>query len=133
MRYLLDTDTCIYIAKVQPPAVTRRLAGLADGDAGMSVISFFELVFGAYKSGRPEANLVVLERLRSRIPAVPLTAAVAHEYGRLRAHLEKQGTPIGTFDLLIAAQALNLDVTLVTNNTREYARVPGLKLENWAV
>jgi tRNA(fMet)-specific endonuclease VapC len=98
----------------------------------MSVVTYLELVYGAWKSQQVEANLAKIEQLRRLIPAQPLDADVAKHYGRLRADLEKKGVPIGAYDLLIAAHALTLGLTLVTNNLREFARVEGLRLDNWA-
>lgn len=132
MRYLLDTNLCIYIAKRKPAGVLARLEHLRPGDAGISVITHFELVYGAWKSRRVEANLAAIERLRALIPVLPLGADAGEHYGRLRLQLEKHGTPIGAYDSLIAAHALSERLILVTNNVREFSRVHGLRLENWA-
>jgi tRNA(fMet)-specific endonuclease VapC len=132
LRYLLDTNICIYIAKQRPPAVAKRFGRLAAGTVGMSLIAFGELRYGAEKSAQRDEALTTLERLVELIPVIEPTAAVGKAYGTLRAQLERAGTPIGNNDLWIAAHALGLDVTLVTNNTREFARVSKLKLQNWA-
>ena len=132
LRYLLDTNICIYIAKQRPPKLAERFASLASGSVAMSLVTFGELRFGAEKSTRRDESLVTLERLTELIPVLDLNAAVGEAYGSLRAKLEKAGTPIGNNDLWIAAHALSLGVTLVSNNTGEFARVPGLALENWA-
>ena len=132
MRYLLDTDICIYLQNHRSARVRQRFNELEPGDVGMSVVTYLELVYGALKSARPESNLAVAEALREHIPPQPLGENVAKHYGRLRTALERAGTPIGTFDLVIAAHALTLDLILVTNNTREFSRVKGLKVENWA-
>ena len=132
LRYLLDTNICIYIAKQHPPAVARRFAGLAAGTVGMSLITFGELCFGAEKSARRDAALATLTRLNELIPVIEPAAAVGETYGMLRAHVSRTGTPIGNNDLWIAAHALSLGVILVSNNTREFERVPNLALENWA-
>jgi tRNA(fMet)-specific endonuclease VapC len=131
MRYLLDTNICIHIAKRKPERVRSRLERLRPGDAGMSVITYAELVYGARNSERMESNLAQLEQLRGLIPVMPLAAEMADPYGRVRTVLRKKGLPIGAYDLLIAAQALQLGLILVTNNTREFARIPGLEVENW--
>jgi tRNA(fMet)-specific endonuclease VapC len=131
VRYLLDTNICIYIAKRKPEAVLRRLEQMKPGDIGMSVVSYAELSFGAWKSEQREANLEKLERLRRLIPVQPLGEDVTSHYGRIRADLECKGIPIGGYDLLIAAHALSLRLTLVTNNAREFAGVEGLRVENW--
>ena len=133
MRYLLDTNMCIYIAKRKPAGVLARFKRLRPGDVGMSIITYLELVYGAWNSQRTEANLAIIDQLRLIIPVQPLDVAVAAHYGRLRTELERKGRPIGGYDLLIAAHALSLGLTLVTNNVREFARVEGLRLANWAV
>lgn len=132
MRYLLDTNICIYISKRKPPQVLSRLQRLRPGDVGMSIVTHLELVYGAWKSQRVEANLAAIEQLRGLIPVQPLDVAVAGHYGRLRAELERAGTPIGAYDLIIAAHALSLGLTLVSNNRREFSRVRGLRVDNWA-
>lgn len=132
MRYLLDTDICIYIAKKKPVRVLARLEQMKPGDVGMSIVTYLELVYGAWKSQAMEANLARIEQLEVLIPAQPLGTGAARHYGRLRAELEAAGTPIGGYDLMIAAHALSLGLTLVTNNVREFSRVRGLRLSNWA-
>lgn len=132
MRYLLDTNICIYIAKRKPSGVLARLQQLRLGDIGMSVVTYLELVCGAWRSEQVETNLARLEQLRHLIPVQSLGADVGRYYGRLRAELERKGVPIGAYDLMIAAHALSLGLTLVTNNVREFARVDGLRLDNWA-
>lgn len=132
LRYLLDTNICIYIAKQRPPEVARRFARLAAGTVGMSLITYGELRYGAEKSQRGAEALATLEQLVELIPVLEPSAVVGETYGTLRAHLERLGTPIGNNDLWIAAHALALGVTLVSNNTREFERVPKLKLQNWA-
>lgn len=132
MRYLLDTNTCIYIAKQKPARVLSRLQRLRPGDVSMSVITYLELVYGAWKSQHVEENLAKIEQLRRIIPVQSLDDSVARHYGQLRTELEKSGSPIGAYDLLIAAHALSLGLTLITNNVREFGRVSGLPVENWA-
>ncbi len=132
LRYLLDTNICIYIAKQRPPAVARRFAERALGEVGMSLITFGELRFGAEKSSRRAEALDTLARFAELVRVVEPDAAVGETYGVLRAHLERAGTPIGNNDLWIAAHARRLDAILVSNNLREFERVPELKLENWA-
>lgn len=131
MRYLLDTNICIYIAKRKPASAASRFARLRPGEVGMSVITYLELVYGAHKSQHAEENLARIELLEQLIPAQPLDRAAAAFYGNLRTDLERKGLPIGAYDLLIAAHALSLGLTLVTNNTREFSRITGLRLENW--
>ena len=131
LRYLLDTNICIYIAKQRPPSVAKRFARLAVGEVGMSVITYGELRFGAGKSTLREQALETISSLVALIPVVALDERVGETYGVLRARLESAGKPIGNNDLWIAAHALALGVTLVSNNTREFERVPKLKLANW--
>lgn len=131
LRYLLDTNICIYIAREKPPSVAKRFAQLDAGVVGMSIITYGELRYGAEKSSQRASALETLTRLQNLIPAIDTDASTVAHYGAVRAHLERAGTPIGNNDLWIAAHALALDVTLVTNNLREFERVPGLKLVNW--
>jgi len=130
-RYLLDTDICIYIKKQEPKKVFEKCTQLTVGEIGMSIVTYGELVYGAHKSHYPEKNLSVAQDLINFIPLLPLPIKAAHYYGEVRASLEKQGKIIGNNDLWIAAHALAMDLILVTNNTREFERVPNLKLENW--
>jgi tRNA(fMet)-specific endonuclease VapC len=97
----------------------------------MSVVTYLELVYGALKSQHPRENLAQIEHLRGLIPVLPLETDAAIRYGRLRAELERKGTLIGALDMLIASHALALGLTLVTNNVREFGRVPRLTVENW--
>lgn len=132
MRYLLDTNICIFIANRRPAHVSARLERMRPGDLGMSVITYLELTFGAWKSADAQENLSKIERLRRLIPVAPLDVDTANEYGRLRTELDRKGATIGAYDLLIAAHALSLGLILVTNNVREFERVGGLRVENWA-
>lgn len=131
MILLLDTNICIYLIKKHPTEVLRRFEEYEVGDIGISSITAAELHFGAQKSQQPDKNLQALEQFLLPLAVVPFGGEAVIAYGRLRAHLEKQGTPIGSLDTLIAAHALGLDLTLVTNNLREFERVPDLKVENW--
>jgi len=132
MLYLLDTNICIYIAKRKPQRLMERLRKAKSEDAGMSVITYFELMYGAWKSEYRDMSLSRIEALRRLIAVAPLDDSAGSNFGRIRAELERKGTPIGPYDLLIAAHALTLGVTLVTNNAREFSRIEGLKVENWA-
>ena len=132
MRYLLDTNICVYISKRRPAQVMERFDHVRPGEMGMWVITYFELMFGAWKSHQREFSLGVIEALRRWIAVLPLEEGAASEYGRVRAQLERAGIPIGNMDLLIASHALSLGLTLVTNNVREFSRIEGLKIENWA-
>ena len=132
MRYLLDTNICIYTAKQKPPGVLARLQRLRPGDVGMSVITYLELVYGAWKSQRREENFERIKELESLIPVLAIDASTGRHYGQVRAELERKEPPIGAYDLLIAAYALSLGLTLVTNNVREFGRIAQLRVENWA-
>jgi tRNA(fMet)-specific endonuclease VapC len=131
VKYLLDTNICIYISRRKPAGVLSRLQNLKPEDVGMSIVTYLELVYGAWKSERVEANLARIDQFRDLIPVQPLDAGVAEHYGRVRTELERAGTPIGAYDLMIAAHAMSLGLTLVTNNVREFRRVRGLRVENW--
>jgi len=129
---MLDTDICIYIIKRKPAGVLKRLESLQPGQLAMSEITFAELMNGAKKSRYVEANLEKLNALGELIDIRPFDKQAAVSYGDVRSRLEKKGETIGGNDLLIAAHALSLNWTLVTNNDREFSRVEGLKMENWA-
>ncbi len=131
MQYLLDTNICIYAIKQRPAQVVARLREHAAQGLGISSISVAELFFGAAKSGSIN-NLAALRQFLEPLEIADFDLAAAEVYGRSRLALEQAGTPIGPLDMLIAAHAMALDVTLVTNNTREFERVPGLKVANWA-
>ncbi len=131
-RYLLDTDTCIFLRRRNPlPSLVSRFEKLEQGEAGMSIITFGELAYGAAKSVDPDRTLFVLERIAGLIPVLPLPGRAGHTYGEQRAALEGKGLVIGSNDLWIAAHALASDLILITNNEREFRRVKDLKIENW--
>ncbi len=132
-RFLLDTNTCIYIRRKKPEEVLRRFRRLKAGEAGLSVITFGELVYGAEKSAQRAAALELLRELARVLPVMGLPETAAEAYGTIRAELERKGQMIGNNDLWIAAHAKAAGLTLVTNNEREFRRVRGLKVENWAV
>ena len=131
MRYLLDTNICIYVIRRRPPQVLARFQRYGVGELGLSTVTLAELQYGVAKSAFPARNQQALDAFTLPLEIVPFDAAAARAYGPIRAALERQGTPIGAMDLLIAAHALSLDVIVATNNTREFARVPGLRVENW--
>ena len=132
MRYLLDTNICIYFANNHHPGIAKRVATQEFGTVGVSVITYGELLYGAHKSEHVAANRAVLARLmHDFFPPLPLPLEAAAHYGTIRATLERAGTPIGANDMLIAAHARSLGATLVTNNRREFDRIPGLLVENW--
>ena len=131
-RFLLDTNICIHIRQEKPEAVLRRFRRLRPGEAALSVITYGELIYGAAKSLQREAALERLHELVHWLPALPLPEAAAEAYGNIRADLAAKGEMIGNNDLWIAAHALASGLTLVTNNEKEFRRVRGLKLQNWA-
>lgn len=131
LKYLLDTNICIYIAKKKSAALMKKFEDLALGEIGMSVITFGELLYGANKSHSPKQAHDKLVEIVTLIPALPLNDKVSDHYGEIRAFLEKKGKPIGNNDLWIASHARALNIILVTNNMKEFDRVPDLKLENW--
>ena len=132
LRYLLDTNIIIYVRRRRPPEVLAHFDRLKPGDAGLSVITYGELLYGLEKSLSPADGLGQLEELAAVVPILPLPKEAARTYGAIRAALEVNGEMIGHNDLWIAAHALAAELTLVTNNEREFRRVRGLKLENWA-
>jgi tRNA(fMet)-specific endonuclease VapC len=131
-RYLLDTNICIYIRQRKPEEVLRRFRRLRPGEAVLSVITYGELLFGAAKSTQQAAARERLLELVRLLPALALPESAAETYGAVRAELESKGETIGNNDLWIAAHALAMGLTLVTNNESEFRRVRGLKVQNWA-
>ena len=132
MIYMLDTNICIYIIKRKPPHVLDRFKKTEISQITISSITLSELLYGVSKSFRPEQNLMALTQFVAPIEILPYGDEAAQYYGNLRAHLEKQGAPIGSLDMLIAAHALSISGTLITNNEKEFNRVPSLHVENWA-
>jgi len=131
VRYLLDTNIFIYIRRHRPPQVLGRFERLKPGEAVVSVITFGELMYGVEKSKHRTQAMQQLEELAEFIPVIPLPSEAAETYGALRAALERKGEAIGNNDLWIAAHAKAAGLTLVTNNEREFRRVPGLTVQNW--
>ncbi len=129
--YMLDTDICIYIIKSKPKNVLKHFQKLQPGELSMSAITFAELMNGAKKSRKVEANIAKLNELAELLKIKPFDQKAAIAYGDVRSDLEKRGKIIGSNDLLIAAHALSIDWILVTNNEKEFGRVDGLKIENW--
>lgn len=131
MRYMLDTNICIYVIKHKPESVFRKLKKIKPEDVCISSITYAELAYGVEKSAQPERNRLALSMMLSSIEIVAFDDAAAADYGEIRAGLERKGTAIGSLGMLIAAHARSLGCTLVTNNTKEFCRVEGLKLANW--
>ena len=132
MRFLLDTNICIYLIRHQPQAVLDHFRQQEVGDVAVSVVTVAELQHGVAKSRQVERNAQALEQFLLPLVIVPFDVESTAVYGRIRATLERQGTPIGALDTLIAAHALRLDLSLVTNNVKEFERVPDLRVVNWA-
>ncbi|MEN8158221.1 MAG: type II toxin-antitoxin system VapC family toxin [Bacteroidota bacterium] len=131
MDFLLDTNICIYIIKKRPVHVIDKFKTIPIGKIGISSITLAELQFGIMKSSNPEKNREALNRFLIPLEIVDFDYSATIEYGKIRANLEKNGTPIGPLDTLIGAHAKSLDVTLVTNNEKEFQRIEGLRIENW--
>ncbi len=131
-RYLLDTNICIYIQRQRPPAVLERFRRLEPGEAVISLITWGELAYGAEKSRQRDKVLALLEELVTMLPVMPLPETTGQAHGAIRAALEAKGEPIGNNDLWIAAHAKAAGLIVVTNNEREFKRVPGLQVRNWA-
>jgi tRNA(fMet)-specific endonuclease VapC len=130
-RYLLDTNICIYIAKYNPPAARERFSRYAASQLAMSVITLGELRFGAEKSQQKDKANQVIGQLLELIPVDELPESAADHYGAIRADLQQKGQVIGNNDLWLAAHARAQGWVLVTNNEREFLRVPELRVENW--
>ncbi|KXG75827.1 tRNA(fMet)-specific endonuclease VapC [Fervidicola ferrireducens] len=131
MKYMLDTNICIYIIKKKPTEVIERFKKLDIGDICISSITLAELWYGVEKSQYKEKNRAALAAFIAPFEILPFSDKAATSYGEIRAFLEKRGESIGAYDLLIAAHALSENLTLVTNNVREFAKIPGLSVENW--
>jgi tRNA(fMet)-specific endonuclease VapC len=129
--YLLDTNICIYIIKKKPVDVLKTVKTKSKKDIYISSITVAELEYGVAKSRFPEKNKIALIGFLSIFTILPFDDADAVEYGIMRAELEKKGKMIGPMDLLLAAQAKKKRLIIVTNNTREFERLEGLKIENW--
>jgi tRNA(fMet)-specific endonuclease VapC len=132
MRYLLDTNICNYIIKKSPARVLEKLTSIQVGDAGISSITLSELEYGVAKSSKPQQNRDALSAFLTPLEILSYDQSAATHYGAIRSYLEKKGILIGAMDLLIAAHAISLSLTMVTNNVREFKRVPDLQLENWS-
>jgi len=128
---LLDTNICIYIIKRKPDEVLEHFQKYHPGDIGISSITLAELQYGVAKSQAQKRNVEALSEFLIPIEVLPFSESATQAYGSIRALLEQQKKIIGSMDLLIAAHAISLDAVLVTNNVKEFERVPGLKIENW--
>ena len=130
LKFMLDTNICIFTIKNRPEHV-REAFNAHHGQLCISTVTLMELVFGAEKSSNPQRNLAVVEGVAARLDVLKYDWEAAANTGQLRAELAKLGTPIGPYDQMIAGHARSLGLVLVTNNTREFERVPGLRIEDW--
>jgi tRNA(fMet)-specific endonuclease VapC len=130
LRFLLDTNILIYTIKNRPQQVRLRFEQ-NEGSMAVSTVALGELVFGAEHSEKPQENLRVIESLIARLVLLPFDEAAAYHFGQIRSELYAQGQAIGPFDMMIAAHARSSGLVLVSNNTKEFVRVSGLRLENW--
>ena len=128
---MLDTNICIYVIKKKPHDVIERFKRTEISQIGISSITLSELFYGVSKSSKPEQNRIALMQFIAPLEILPYGDEASQYYGELRAYLEKQGIPVGSLDMLIAAHALSISCTLVTNNEKEFIRIPDLKIENW--
>ena len=131
MKYLLDTNICIYLIKKKPESVIKRFTKLKPGSIAISSITLAELYFGSVKSLKPNENMIALQEFISPLIVLDFVDKDAVHYGKIRFDLEKKGKPIGAMDLLIAAIAKSRELVLVTNNIKEFSRIPDIKVENW--
>jgi tRNA(fMet)-specific endonuclease VapC len=131
MEFMLDTNICIYIIKKKPLSVINRFKQIESPQIGISSITLSELLYGVSKSSKPAQNQIALAQFVAPFEILPYDDEAAQYYGVLRAHLEIKGMTIGALDMLIAAHALSNACTLVTNNEREFNRVPNLIIDNW--
>ena len=132
MRYMLDTNICIYVIKTKPEKVFQKLQTIHPEDVCISSVTYAELVHGVEKSAAVEKNRLALSMLLANMEILDFDVDAAECYGKIRAGLEKNGTPIGPLDMMIAGHAQSLGYTVVTNNMKEFSRVAALKIENWA-
>ncbi len=131
LKYLLDTNICVYLIKKRPETVLRKLLRIPVLEVGISAITLSELEYGVAKSNYKEQNKLALAEFMAPLSIVPYNDTLAPLYGKTRALLEHKGIVIGPLDLLIAVQALAFNLILVTNNTKEFERILELKIENW--
>ncbi len=131
MTYMLDTNICIYVLKKKPEKVFQKLMTINPNDVCISAVTYAELIHGVEKSAMVERNRVALAMMLANIRVLDFDVNAANEYGKIRATLEKRGTPIGPLDTMIAGHAISCDCIVITNNEKEFSRVPGLKVENW--
>lgn len=133
MKYMLDTNICIRLLKGDSPLLLKRIGNIPSGNIIIPSIVRFELYYGAYKSSKKEETLMKLSEFLKSFDAIELDELAAQSAGKIRAELDKQGSPIGPYDLLIGASALVNRCILVTHNTKEFSRINDLKIEDWEI
>ncbi|MCX7115545.1 MAG: type II toxin-antitoxin system VapC family toxin [Gammaproteobacteria bacterium] len=131
MKYMLDTNICIYLIKKQPEHVLQKFKSCSIGDICISSVTYAELMYGVEKSQHHQKNMIALNEFTLPLDLISFDDEAARHYGRIRTYLEKKGMPIGALDLMIAAHAQRLGFTLVTNNVKEFDRIPNLIIEDW--
>lgn len=131
MKYLIDTNICIYIMNNHPPEVLNRFKRVGVGDVGISSITVSELYYGACKSTKIRQSIKRLEEFLYPFEILTYDENASREYGKIRSHLEKKGQVIGPLDMLIAAHALSNNLIVITNNSKEFKRIDSLQVENW--
>ena len=131
MKYLLDTNICIYIIKNKPQSVLNRFLSIPNTQFAISSITVAELFYGVAKRQFPEKNEIAIKNFLLPLTILSFDENAAEYFGKIKANLEKKGTPVGGFDIMIAAHAISENLTLITNNEREFNRIEGLKVENW--
>jgi tRNA(fMet)-specific endonuclease VapC len=129
--YMLDTNMCIYIIKKRPTGLLEKFNSIPQNRLCISVVTYAELQYGIERSSSKKMNQTIIDDFVSHLAVLPWDMDAARQYGKIRSNLEKEGTPIGNMDLLIAAHALSQKCTIVSNNLREFKRVKNLKYENW--
>lgn len=132
MNYLLDTNICIYIINKKPAAALKKVQSRQPGQIAISTITMAELEYGVARSRYPDRNRIALLEFLFPFTILDFDQKASMEYGRIRTSLESRGRPVGPMDLLLAAQAKAHNLILVTNNEKEFARIDGLRIENWA-
>jgi len=132
LKYMLDTDICIYINKNRPPEI-REAFNRHAGQICISTVTWGELIFGAEHSARTEENLTVIEGMAARLEVLPFEFSDADHFGQIRSELYRMGKPIDPYDMMIAGHARARGLILVTNNQKEFKRVPGLRVDNWVI
>jgi tRNA(fMet)-specific endonuclease VapC len=131
MKYLIDTNICIYIMNKRPSDVIQKFKQFDPGEIGISTITVSELQYGVAKSAHRKKNQLRLNEFLTPLEVLPYNEIAARTYGDIRFHLEKNGNPIGPLDLLIAAHALSQNLIVVTNNVKEFKKIKNLKIEDW--